>query len=52
MDLIIVVIIVGIAVFFSIRNLVKTYRGNSDCGCGSGCGCTDREKREFGCGKP
>lgn len=49
MDTILVAIIVGAAVLFTLKNLVKTYRGEDGCSC-SGCGCTGRDREARNCG--
>ena len=38
MDNIIVGLIVGAALIFSIRSLIKAYKGEGGCNCGSSCG--------------
>jgi len=54
-EFVIVMFIVGLAVFFVGRNLVRTYRGDKNCGC-SGCankvGCEAfKEKENNGIGR-
>lgn len=44
MDLVIVIIVVTAAVFFSIRSFVKIFNEEDSCGCGSGCACSTKEK--------
>ena len=39
MDLIIVVAIVLVALFFTIRGIVKNFNDDQVCGCDSGCSC-------------
>ena len=39
MEFVIVMFIVGLAVFFVGRNFVRTYRGDQNCGCS---GCADK----------
>ena len=43
MDSIIVGIIVIAAVFFSVRNFIKTYKGEGGCSCGGGCSCPSND---------
>lgn len=41
MELLIVGIIVGGAIFFTLRSFVNMYKGDSGCACSGGCACSD-----------
>ncbi|MBU0971415.1 MAG: FeoB-associated Cys-rich membrane protein [Proteobacteria bacterium] len=43
MDTILVGIIVAMALIFSIRSVIKTYRGQGGCNCSSGCATKGKE---------
>lgn len=46
---IIVGLIVAVALFYTVRRMIKTFKGESSCGCGSSCdGCTPGPEKECG----
>jgi hypothetical protein len=49
MENILVGLIVGGALVFSLRSFIKIYKGEGDCSCGSACGCSSAEQQN--CGK-
>ena len=47
MDSIIVGIIILFAAVFSVRSIIKLYKGEGCCSCKQGCSCSSREKCNF-----